>query len=80
MRSVIDQTENREISDDEIKALLAKLLEAQAKTEEQLAKTDAKLDRLADRYGRVSATRATTPCSSIGYASRTRLNGFQKAA
>ncbi|MDE0192917.1 MAG: hypothetical protein OXQ90_16305 [Gammaproteobacteria bacterium] len=41
------------MTDDELKALVARLALAQDRTDAQLAKTDAKLDRLAEMYGGV---------------------------
>ncbi len=41
------------MTDEELKALVADLAVAQARTDARLAKTDAKLDRLAEMYGGV---------------------------
>ena len=42
------------MTDNELRDLIAKLIESQIKTDSQLAKTDAKLDKLAEMYGGVS--------------------------
>ena len=47
------------MTDQELKDLVASLAVAQAKTDQQLAKTDAKLDRLADLYGGVASNQGS---------------------
>lgn len=39
------------MTDDELREIVANLVLSQAKTDAQLAKTDAKLSKLADMYG-----------------------------
>jgi len=53
--SLCRSAQNGCMTDDELKALVASLAVSQAKTDAQLARTDAKLDRLAEMYGTASS-------------------------